>query len=227
MTRENASKEQALWYEIAAFEQLLVRDMSKKVLIAYGSRYGSTEEIVRAMVQILEKEGLETQLLDLRQTKQKQWPTLASFDGILVGSGIKMFRWVGDATTFLKKHADELKALKAKGLVVGVFVSCGSASTPEGHAEATDRYVDKVLTDLGIKAEVDIYDAFGGVFDLSSSAPMVVLDKRMRGMAAKKMVKDTGIHLTEGGRNDLRDWDQIKTFTEHFAQLLKAGDGAN
>jgi hypothetical protein len=41
------------------------------------------------------------------------------------------------------------------------------------------------------------------------------------------MVKDTGIHLTEGGRNDLRDWDQIKTFTEHFAQLLKAGDGAN
>ena len=72
MTRENASKEQALWYEIAAFEQLLVRDMSKKVLIAYGSRYGSTEEIVRAMVQILEKEGLETQLLDLRHTKQKE-----------------------------------------------------------------------------------------------------------------------------------------------------------
>ncbi len=119
------------------------------------------------------------------------------------------------------------QTLKAKGLVVGVFVSCGSASTPEGHAEAKDRYVEKVLTDLGVKAEVDIYDAFGGVLDLSSSAPKGFLDKRMLGMAAKHMVKDTGIHLTEGARNDLRDWDQIQTFTEHFAQLLKAGDGAN
>ena len=201
--------------------------MPKRVLIAYGSRYGSTEEIARAMVQIFEKEGLETQLLNLRHTKQKEWPPLASFDGILVGSGIKMFRWVGDATAFLKKHADELKALKAKGLVVGVFVSCGSASTPEGHAGAKDRYVDKALTDLGIKADVDIYDAFGGVLDLSSSAPMDFLDKRMLGMAAKQMVKDTGIQLTEGARNDLRDWDQIQTFAEHFAQLLKAGDGAN
>ena len=201
--------------------------MPKKVLIAYGSRYGSTDEIARAMAQILEKEGLEIQLLDLRHTKQKQWPTLTSFDGILVGSGIKMFRWVGDATTFLKKHADELKALKAKGLMAGVFVSCGSASTPEGHAEAKDRYVDKVLTDLGVKAEGDMYDAFGGVLDLSSSAPMGFLDKRMLGMAAKRMVKDTGMHLAEGVRNDLRDWGQIQTFTEHFAQLLKAGDGAN
>jgi len=65
------------------------------------------------------------------------------------------------------------------------------------------------------------------VLDLSSSAPMGFLDKRMRGMAAKQMVEDSGIHLTEGARNDLRDWDQIKTFTEHFAQLPKVGDGPN
>jgi hypothetical protein len=54
------------------------------------------------MVQILEKEGLDTQLLDLKHTKQKARPPLGPFDGILVGSGIKMFRWVGNATTFLK-----------------------------------------------------------------------------------------------------------------------------
>jgi hypothetical protein len=100
-------------------------------------------------------------------------------------------------------------------------------STPEGHAEAEGRYLEKILPDLGIKAEVDIYDAFGGVLDLSSSAPIFFPDSRMLGMAAKQMVKDTGIHLKEGARNDLRDWDQIQTFTEHFAQLLKAGDGAN
>ena len=67
------------------------------------------------------------------------------------------------------------------------------------------------MADLGIKAEVDMYKAFGGVLDLSSSAPMGFLDKRMLGMAAKQMVKDTGIHLTEGARNDLRDRDRMQT----------------
>ena len=36
------------------------------------------------------------------------------------------------------------------------------------------------------------------------------------------MSKDSGVQLTEGARNDLRDWDQIRTFTEHFAELVKA-----
>ncbi|MGZ4853036.1 MAG: flavodoxin domain-containing protein [Halobacteriota archaeon] len=82
--------------------------MSKKILIAYGSRYGSTEEIAHSMARILANAGLETQLLDLRRTKQKDWPPLASFDGVLVGSGIKIGRWTKEATAFLKTHADEL-----------------------------------------------------------------------------------------------------------------------
>jgi menaquinone-dependent protoporphyrinogen oxidase len=197
--------------------------MSKKILIAYGSRYGSTDEIARAMAEILENAGLETQLLDLRRTNQKDWPPLSSFDGVLVGSGIKIGRWTKEATAFLKTHADELKGLKAQGLVVGVFVSSGMASTPGQQEEARRKYLEEVLTNVGITDTVDTYDAFGGVYDLSPSAPMGFIDKRMLGMAAKQMAKD-GTPLTEGARNDLRDWDQIRTFTEHFAQLVKAGD---
>ncbi len=52
---------------------------------------------------------------------------------------------------------------------------------------------------------------YGSTEEIARSAPKGFLDKRMLGMAAKQMVKDTGIHLTEGARNDLRDWDQIKT----------------
>ncbi|MFZ0926205.1 MAG: flavodoxin domain-containing protein [Halobacteriota archaeon] len=198
--------------------------MSKKVLIVYGSRYGSTEEIARAMVEILDGEGLETQLLDLKHTKQKQWPALASFDGLLIGSGIKINRWTKEATAFLKAHADELKGLKPKGLVVGVFVSSGMASTPGKQEEARRKYLEEVLSDVGITDAVDMYDAFGAVYDLSPSAPMGFLDKRMLGMAAKQMAKDTDTPLTEGARNDLRDWDQIRAFTEHFAELVSAGD---
>ncbi|MDD1720981.1 MAG: flavodoxin domain-containing protein [Euryarchaeota archaeon] len=194
--------------------------MPKQILIAYGSRYGSTAEIARAMAETLKKEGLEPQVLDLEQTKQKQWPALTSFDGLLIGSGIKMARWTRQATKFLQTHADEIKTLKSKGLVVGVFVSCGLASTPGKHDEARQRYVTKILDDVSISGAVDIYDAFGGVYDLSSSAPMGFLDKRMLSMGAKQMSKD-GVTLTEEARNDLRDWDQIRAFAEHFAQLVK------
>jgi menaquinone-dependent protoporphyrinogen oxidase len=198
--------------------------MSKKILIAYGSRYGSTEEIAHTMKEILENAGLETQLVDLRRTKHKDWPPLASFDGVLIGSGIKIGRWTKEATAFLKTHAEELKTLKPRGLVVGVFVSCGMASTPGQHDEARRKYLEEELTNVCITDAVDTYDAFGGVYDLSSSARMGFLDKRMLGMAVKQMAKD-GTPLTEGARNDLRNWDQIRAFTEHFAQLVKAGNG--
>jgi menaquinone-dependent protoporphyrinogen IX oxidase len=89
----------------------------KKELIAYGSPYGSTEEITCATAQILEKEGLETQLLDLKHTKQKAWPPSASFDGILVGSGLKMFRWVGGATILSTSTRTSLKRSKRRARV--------------------------------------------------------------------------------------------------------------
>ena len=116
------------------------------------------------MAQTFEKEGLEPQLLDLEQTKQQQWPSLTSFDSVLVGSGIRMSRWTRSATKFLKKHTDEIKTLKSKGLVVGVFVSCGMASTPGKQEEARQKYVGKILDEIGISGAVDAYDAFGGVY---------------------------------------------------------------
>ncbi len=194
--------------------------MAKNVLIAYGSRYGSTEEIARAIAKTLEQVGLNTQLLDLKRTKQKEWPQLEPFDAILVGSGIKMGRWTGEASSFLKKHADALKVLKAKGLIVGIFVSCGTASTPEKRQEAREKYIEKVVTDLGIRDTVDACDAFGGVYDLSPSAPMGFLDKKMLAMGSQQMIKDG--QLTEEARNDLRDWNQIQTFAERFADLVKS-----
>lgn len=63
---------------------------NKNVLIVYGSRYGSTEEISQEIANVLENKGIETQLIDLKKMKSKDWPSLESFDGVLVGSGIKI-----------------------------------------------------------------------------------------------------------------------------------------
>jgi len=63
-----------------------------KVLIAYGTRFGSTEEISQEIVRILEKERIDSQLLDLQKTKLKEWLPLEGFDEVLVGSSIKIMK---------------------------------------------------------------------------------------------------------------------------------------
>lgn len=77
--------------------------MSKRVLISYGSRYGSTEEISQEIAKTLKEKGLEVKLLDLRKVKSKDWFSPEDFDGILVGSGIRMCKWLNEPQEFLKK----------------------------------------------------------------------------------------------------------------------------
>jgi len=185
-------------------------------LIAYGSRYGSTEEISHEIAKVLENEGLTTRIIDLKKTKKTDWPSVGLFDGIIVGSGIKMMRWMREPRDFLKKHAGELKTREE---VVGIFVSAGSASRPRDQPKAKRDYIEKVLTDLGIKA--DISDAFGGMLDLSPASRAGFFDKRILKLIAKEMAKDTDITIEEGSKNDLRDWEQIRTFAKRFAELVK------
>jgi menaquinone-dependent protoporphyrinogen oxidase len=188
----------------------------KKVLIAYGTRYGSTEEISQEIGKILKKDGLEVQIVDLKKTKSKEWPSLTTFDGVLVGSSVKMFRWMNEPQEFLKKNKAEIQK---KEKILGVFVSCGLASVPETYEKAKCDEVEKVLTKIGI--EPDIYDAFGGVYDFSKTSRMSSMDKRMIRMGAKQMEKDYGTKIDEDGKNDFRDWDQIQNFAKKFAAMVK------
>jgi menaquinone-dependent protoporphyrinogen oxidase len=188
---------------------------NKNVLIAYGSRYGSTEEISQEIAKVLENIGIDTQLIDLKKTKSKEWPSLESFDGVLIGSGIKIGKWMKEPRKFLEKIKD---GVKKNEKILGVFVSSGNASIPEKYQEAKTDYLEKVIADIGIEA--DIYDAFGAVYDLSESSRMGSLTKKMIKMGIKEMSEETGIELDENARNDLRNWDQIQDFVEKFAELV-------
>ncbi len=188
---------------------------NKKVLIAYGTRYGSTEEISQEIAKILEQKGIESHLVNLGEIKSKKWPSLEEFDGILVGSSIKITRWVKEPRIFLKKHVDELKK---KEKILGLFVS-GALTIVDYEKQKEDSIKNKILEELGIHA--DIYDAFGPVMDFSEDSKMGKINKSILKLAAKGMSNDTGIEINFEGRNDLRDWDKIRNFAEKFAMLLK------
>jgi menaquinone-dependent protoporphyrinogen oxidase len=177
-------------------------NMTKKVLIAYGTRFGSTEEIANSIAETMKAQGLNITVLNV---KKDEWPSLSQFDAVLIGSGIKMGRWTKEAKKYLKQH---VKDLKTKSFV-GIFVSSGEASEADKYEEAKEKYVKKIIRDFGLELNTVKYEAFGGVFDLTASSRMGWFDKKFSNMAAKD---EENPHITENAYNDLRDWDQIHSY---------------
>ena len=49
-------------------------DMSGKVLVVYGSRFGCTKEIAQKIGDILEEEDFESHVINLKEVRRKNWP---------------------------------------------------------------------------------------------------------------------------------------------------------
>lgn len=184
--------------------------MTKKVLIAYGTRYGSTEEISMKIADIMSKQGLEITILN---TKKDKWPSLDQYDAVLIGSGIRIGKWTKEAKNFLKKN----KKLLAEKPFLGVFVSSGDASYPDKYQEAKEKYLHNIITDLGYDLSKVTFEAFGGLFDMSDTSKMGWMNKKFMNMAARD---DKEANLTENVYNDLRDWDQIESFANEVTSRI-------
>jgi menaquinone-dependent protoporphyrinogen oxidase len=186
-----------------------------KILIAYGTRFGSTAEVSEEFATMFKKAGHKVTLLNLRETPEEQWPSPKGFDGVLVGSSIKTRQWMKEPKVFLKKNREYLN----KEIRLGIFVSSAYAADPEKRPQIREEYISAVSNELGIRA--DIYDAFGGVIDFSESSKMGWLDKTIMKIVSGRTSSGTGPKLQKKGRNDLRDWTQIRAFGEKFSVLLR------
>lgn len=100
-----------------------------------------------------------------------------------------------------------------------MFVCSAYGSVPKNRSKAKEDYLEKTMTEMGIKA--DVYDAFGGVLDFSESSRMRFLDKKMLNMTAKGLEKDIDLKIEKNTKNDLRDWEQIRAFAEQFGKIVK------
>jgi len=180
-----------------------------RVLIAYGSRYGSTEEIAGRLAGFLGEEGVEADTLDVK--KDRSWPSLEGYDGVIVGSGVKISKWMREPVGFLRRKAGELRGRK-----VALFVSCMSVLADP---ESTRRdLLEKVAGEAGVEAV--LMEAFEPLVDLGPGSRMGFLDRKIAGAAMAGLSKDLGLEFDMKGRNDLRDWDKIRDFAHRFADIL-------
>lgn len=184
----------------------------KKILIAYGSRYGCTEEISNKIADYLEQDKrYHTKLLNLRGNDH--WTSIEEFNGIIIGTGIRVGKWSKETKSFLKKCKQIKSSIKP---IIGVFISCGYASDPKYYPSAIQNFLIDIIDDIGVKSLIDIYDAFGGVFDFSNTSELGRIDKKILKLGARDLCMN--IDYTE--RNDYRDWDIIYDFCSQFATLV-------
>ncbi len=180
--------------------------MSQRILIVYKTRYGATEEVSLKFKEVLEQNGFSVDLVNLKTRKPSR---IDGYSGILLGSGIRMGRWTKEAKKFLKNNVSTFNSTKVQ---VGIFLCSGEAADPETRPEAIEKYLKNIFSDFGLElGDHILYDAFGGVYDLSDTSKLSWFMKRMMNMAADEdpiMVRDQ--------RVDARDWDQINKFINRF-----------
>ena len=185
---------------------------TKNILVAYGSRYGCTESIAHNIIKLLNsKEELHVKISNLTGTKASDWPLIANYDGVLIGSGIRLGMWTKETKRFLLECKKQINNNKP---ILGVFVSCGYAADPKYYPEAIKLFLERVMQKAGIKP--DLYDAFGGVFDYSKQTKKNYINRKILNWGAR----DLNLNVKYDSINDFRDWKKIEDFTEEFVSLL-------
>ena len=77
--------------------------MSASILVAYATKYGSTQEVGEAIAAALREGALA---VDCRPLKDVQ--TLEGYTAVVLGAPLYMFRWHKGAKQFLSRHRQAL-----------------------------------------------------------------------------------------------------------------------
>ena len=76
---------------------------TRSILLAYATRYGSTQEAAETVADALRQAGRRVDLELMREVK-----SLEHYDAIVLGAAIYNTRWHPDAHEFLSQHAEIL-----------------------------------------------------------------------------------------------------------------------
>lgn len=77
--------------------------MSKKILVTYASRFGSTEGVANAIGKTLSENGMNVDVFPMREVKD-----LSAYEGVVAGSAINAGAWLPEALQFVQTHRAEL-----------------------------------------------------------------------------------------------------------------------
>jgi menaquinone-dependent protoporphyrinogen oxidase len=171
-----------------------------RVLVAYGSKYGSTARLAEFIGEELKGEGHEVDVVDLRHCPD---PEVTNYDMVVLGSPVFVGKWTKEARRFLEVRGPNLCERK-----VALFVSCSDVLFPEKVEAGRRMYLEEVAASVPDLRPISL-GMFGGVIDFSRYGALT--KALLAGVGTKKQLAGKGIDVNSP--YDFRDWDQIKEWT--------------
>jgi menaquinone-dependent protoporphyrinogen oxidase len=172
--------------------------MQIKVLVAYASKYGSTQEVAEAIAATLRESGLVVDLEPMREVK-----ALEEYTAVVLGAPLYMLHLHKDARGFLSKHREALT-----GLPVAIFALGPFHDEEEEWKEAREQ-LDKELAKFPWLTPIAI-EIFGGKFD---PAKLRFPDNLLAILPASPLRKMPA--------SDIRDWTAIHAWASNLATQLQ------
>jgi menaquinone-dependent protoporphyrinogen oxidase len=186
--------------------------MPNKALIVYGTRYGATESTSTEIAGVLQAEGLEVRVVNLKKEKVKD---ISPYDLIIVGSGMQMGKWTGEPEAFLNQFQKELATKK-----VALFVSSAAQALIEYEKKIQEvennrrQYLQEKAAKYNLQPVSMVI--LGGVWDFNK---MNFLFKRTLS-GFKPRIEAAGFKEIKPGLYDTRDMNAIKAWTKELVAKI-------
>jgi menaquinone-dependent protoporphyrinogen oxidase len=162
------------------------KDMEKRVLVTYASKYGSTGGVADAIGKELCSREVAADVLLIKNVRN-----ISSYQAVVIGSAIYMGKWMSEAVDFIKENRDVLRQVP-----VAYFLVCMNLAQP------TEKKRAEVLsyTDPILKAVPEIKPVGIGTF-------AGALDYNKLSWIYTKILKSK-----ETPEGDFRDWGAIRAW---------------
>ena len=128
---------------------------TKSILLAYASRFGSTQEVAETIAYTLSEAGLEIDLQPMQEVK-----SLDRYDAVVLGAAIYNAKWNPEAHQFVSQHQDTLTQLP-----VAIF-TLGPLSVSEAAKRNSRRQLDVELAKYPWLKPIAL-EIFAGKYDPS------------------------------------------------------------
>ena len=128
---------------------------TKSILVAYATRFGSTQEVAETIATTLGEAGLEVDIQPMQNVK-----TLANYDAVVLGAAIYNAKWHKDARQFLSQHQVILEQRPV------IIFALGPLSSSEAAKRNSRRQLDRELAKYPWLKPVAV-EIFAGKYDPS------------------------------------------------------------
>ncbi len=165
--------------------------MSKKILIAYASKCGSTGEVAAAIGKAFAQNGARVDVLPLKKVTN-----LSDYQAVFIGSAIRVAKWLPEAADFVSENRAILQRVPTAYFTVCMTLA---EDTPASRAKAAG-FIEPVRAVLAPAAE----GYFAGKVD----------PKRL------SFLENTMLKVKKVPQGDFRDWNKITSWAQStYAQI--------